>query len=241
MNTPLEVAATRGLLDELRGRDTRFRVFGAEKHRYELAPKCDEKEVLAFEGQHDVQLPAEYRDYMANIANGGAGPNYGVKPLTVAAIGFAPLEPFRVLGRPNQDTRETLDYSKIPGAIWLSDNGCGQLDSLVVNGEAHGKVWTFVEEDDYVRTDSFTAWYLGWLHSAINTIRREELLQEIRPGMSLAEVRGILGAESVNPDLSSDVASYCLGFQDCNACVRFSRLHAVLDVKHLSHVIVPQF
>ena len=56
-------------------------VFGANGHHFQLNSVLDDMEILAFEQRHGIHLPADYRDFLANIGNGGAGPYYGVFPL----------------------------------------------------------------------------------------------------------------------------------------------------------------
>lgn len=56
-------------------------VFGASVHRYQLNPALAEAAVSNFERLHAVTLPSEYRDFITQIGDGGAGPFYGVFPL----------------------------------------------------------------------------------------------------------------------------------------------------------------
>jgi hypothetical protein len=56
-------------------------IFGVEGHQFVLNAPLSEAEVLAFENQHRVPLPADYRDFVRQIGNGGAGPYYGILPL----------------------------------------------------------------------------------------------------------------------------------------------------------------
>ena len=57
-------------------------------HRYELGPRLTEREISDFESLHTIHLPAEYRDYLMNLGNGGAGPGYGVFPLGKMSNGW---------------------------------------------------------------------------------------------------------------------------------------------------------
>jgi len=54
--------------------------FGAAVHRYRLNPPLSASELDAFEQQHGLALPEDYRHFLTEIGNGGAGPFYGVFP-----------------------------------------------------------------------------------------------------------------------------------------------------------------
>ena len=57
-------------------------------HRYELGQCLTEREISAFESLHSIHLPTEYRDFLMNLGNGGAGPGYGVFPLGKMSNGW---------------------------------------------------------------------------------------------------------------------------------------------------------
>lgn len=56
-------------------------VFGANCHHFGLNPPLPEAAVKEFEYQHGVSLPRDYRYFMTQISNGGAGPYCGIFPL----------------------------------------------------------------------------------------------------------------------------------------------------------------
>lgn len=78
-------AAIRERLAWFGDNDSAATVFGASQHRWKVEPALDEGALVAFEAEHGVTLPAEYRAYLRHVGNGGAGPYYGLSPL-------APLE-----------------------------------------------------------------------------------------------------------------------------------------------------
>ena len=53
-------------------------VFGALGHRFELAEPAGEGALAEFEREHQIVLPEDYRWFLSEIGNGGAGPYYGV-------------------------------------------------------------------------------------------------------------------------------------------------------------------
>jgi len=63
-------------------------VFDAESHRFLVNLPLSEAAVEAFEREHRVSLPSDYRRFLTEIGNGGAGPFYGVFPLGVMDDNF---------------------------------------------------------------------------------------------------------------------------------------------------------
>jgi len=56
-------------------------LFGAGQHKFRLNPKLPDADVIAFEKLHNIRLPDDYREFLVNVGNGGAGPFYGIFPL----------------------------------------------------------------------------------------------------------------------------------------------------------------
>jgi len=80
MTATLDRTAVLQRLAALDRRDGRRRVFGASYHQYKLNPPLPLAVVEAFERRHGVSLPDDYRLFLTQIGNGGAGPYYGVLP-----------------------------------------------------------------------------------------------------------------------------------------------------------------
>jgi tetratricopeptide (TPR) repeat protein len=78
MTTPRDLLAK---LDTLRALDPKMELFGANTHRYALAPPLSLAQVEVFEAQHRVRLPSEYRRFLQEAGGSGAGPVYGLAPL----------------------------------------------------------------------------------------------------------------------------------------------------------------
>ena len=71
------------LLERLRGlarSDRQRRVFGSASHDYQLNPPLAVAVLEAFEQDHQIRLPEDYRYFMTQVGNGGAGPAYGLFP-----------------------------------------------------------------------------------------------------------------------------------------------------------------
>ena len=66
---------------ERRGRSHSF---GEEKHGFRLNPPLSEWQVRDFEDRHGIRLPEGYRLFLLHLGDGGAGPYYGLHPLSRA-------------------------------------------------------------------------------------------------------------------------------------------------------------
>jgi hypothetical protein len=167
--------------------DPNLTVFGAASHRYRIYPRLAEAEIAGFEQKHNVTLPEDYRRFLMEIANGGAGPYYGLQRLDAAVHKgsdhlisrswlhhaawnlnyrqFPTVEEYNEVYHSDEQTQ---------GALYLSHMGCGHEVLLVVAGEESGTVW-----EDYRGSDegivpvqhgtdpaervSFSGWYEMWL------------------------------------------------------------------------------
>ena len=183
-------------------------IFGAEIHEYKHNPVLSEEAVSAFERKHGIRLPEEYRLYITRTGDGGAGPFYGLLPLEdnegnevdpKSPFPFTADKPLNLWDMYNEiedaENRDEL-FEKIyadtclrsdMGVIYISHEGCGMYNVLVVNGEEYGKVWWIDLSNDagvYPLFDpttgdqlSFFRWYELWLDAAIGEKRgqNEEL------------------------------------------------------------------
>jgi hypothetical protein len=66
-------------LASLRG--VQLRVFGSDAHGFRLNSPLSDSDVVAFETTHNISLPHDFRQFLTDVGNGGAGPFYGVFPL----------------------------------------------------------------------------------------------------------------------------------------------------------------
>jgi hypothetical protein len=78
MASPLDKATVLKRLSELDRHDPGRGLFGAAVHDYQLHPPVAQAEIAAFEAEHKVTLPADYRFFITEIGNGGVGPYYGL-------------------------------------------------------------------------------------------------------------------------------------------------------------------
>ncbi|MGI5379468.1 SMI1/KNR4 family protein [Streptomyces sp. CA-251387] len=171
----------RARVREMAARDPERARFGADTHRYELTPALPEAEIRAFEEEHGIDLPEEYRSFVAKVSNGPAGPGYGLMPLTTPrpeadgdwavdeewaqdrlpgrlAAPFPLAEPLPGrIGAPSDEPTQ--------GTLVLADEGCGICLRLILTGPRAGEVWR-IDPDwgGFVPVSpGFGAWYGEWL------------------------------------------------------------------------------
>ncbi len=75
-------------LGRVRASGSTFGVFGENGHDYELNPTLCEQELTECEAVHGILLPADYRQFLLRVGNGGAGPYYGLFPFGEMDDGF---------------------------------------------------------------------------------------------------------------------------------------------------------
>src|SRR5262245_53417485 len=146
-----------------------FQPFGAELHGFRRRRRLTEKQVAAFERRYAVKLPPEYHAFITGVANGGAGPAYGLYSLAEAVSkeprGRVPEDflrtPFRHRSAYNpeedpklasfwrrvedgeiaDDEAERRSLYQVAGTLVLCHEGCGVLHLLVVTGPSRGQMW----------------------------------------------------------------------------------------------------
>src|SRR5262245_39722269 len=146
-----------------------FQPFGAELHGFRRKRRLTEKQVAAFERRHAVTLPPEYRAFVTGVANGGAGPAYGLYSLEESVRqeprgrvpddflrtpfrhrrAYNPLEDPKLAsfwrrvedGEIDDDEAERRQLYQAAGTLVLCHEGCGILHLLVVTGPSRGRVW----------------------------------------------------------------------------------------------------
>ena len=169
-------------LDFLRRTDPGFTRFGSAGHRYLLNQPLTEPEVTAFEARHGVSLPEDYRAFLLEVGDGGAGPFYGIFRLDRSDLParydddllpgflagtFPHTLPWNELGdRSPEAEDEYFDPAQIRGSLNLSHQGCGYMVRLVLNGPRRGTLWEDGRCSDMGITPfapDFPTWYLRWL------------------------------------------------------------------------------
>ncbi|MEH2065035.1 MAG: SMI1/KNR4 family protein [Nostoc sp.] len=146
--------------------DATFEVFGSESHQYQFKPCLSNKDIQVFESRYNITLPSEYRNFLLEIGNGGAGPGYGLSGLL--GIEYEDVIPekvyqenYEILSNPftltkawndldlivNNNTSSVtnsdayFDDKFIQGTLTITNYGCGIYAMLVITGEQSGKIW----------------------------------------------------------------------------------------------------
>jgi hypothetical protein len=167
----------------LRGRDPHFKIFGANVHRYRMSTPLSEQEVRAFESRHGVTLPADYREFLLRVGNGGAGPYYGVLPLGHHKAALPLLhQSFPHTSDWNEDSLADDAYLSdelTRGAMRICNTGDGGYELLVVTGTVCGSIWAdgryanqgllrLTHSQDPSREMDFLDWYQEWLERSLS-------------------------------------------------------------------------
>ncbi|RAJ85492.1 hypothetical protein CLV59_102195 [Chitinophaga dinghuensis] len=87
-----QVARIKKKLAIMRVRDKEFNVFGAVSHQYKLKPVLTEQELALIEAKTPYPLPAAFKTFLAEIGNGGAGPDHGVWGLYLSGYQDTPAQ-----------------------------------------------------------------------------------------------------------------------------------------------------
>ena len=158
-------------------------VLGVKKHKFLLAPALAEKEVAAFEETHQIKLPEDYRAFILTLGATGAGPYYGLLPLSKwNDVSFddpheellqtmCKLEPD--MDKDWQCTLLKKGLEPYGGALPIVEQGCTYYSLLVLNGPYRGKVVNIDLNGSpplFVDNPDFLSWYERWLDDWLNGV-----------------------------------------------------------------------
>ncbi|APU15832.1 MULTISPECIES: SMI1/KNR4 family protein [Actinoalloteichus] len=154
--------------------------FGAAKHEFTLNPPLPESAIVGFEAEHGVTLPADYRRFLLELGDGGAGPSYGLLRLSAAYT-----EPFDYPGALTEPSAFVpgTEYSTgwwddfpgpddrrpdpLQGTLSVVHHGCSDFTQLVVTGPGRGRLvnvnWDGAVPPYVLEDLDFLSWYERWL------------------------------------------------------------------------------
>ena len=160
-----------------------FMAFGVEEHKFTLGTPLSESAVAEFEERHEIALPPEYRLFVTELGDGGAGPGYRLSRLgeacgTGCRAGHL-VRPSPYLPGPRYLDDWERRYEDppgpnrmfLPGTLRIAHHGCSVVTQLVVTGPARGRLLNLDYEGPagpYVVEDTdFLAWYERWLDEVL--------------------------------------------------------------------------
>lgn len=175
-------------LRELAAKDTSFKIFGAESHRYEMNPTIEPRELEWFEREYAVELPHDYREFLLRVGNGGPGPYYGILPLRDSvsdrshhasrlflSTPFPLTKAYNYFLEPAIEGELFEEDRHLCGSITLAHEGCGYYFRLVISGQQRGMIWFDGEVSDQgvapLNVDFYT-WYLNWINDSLDSLNR---------------------------------------------------------------------
>jgi len=209
MTSPYGTEELASLLKRLAERDREFRVFGSSYHRYRVGPVLPESELSSFEAQHEIRLPEDFRSFVTHIANGGAGPFYGLDPLRTVGPNVALPFPLREAGElSDEDDEGRYGDGGGPGIFSFCHQGCGYFSHLVLKGPEYGTVWDG-DASFHPTGLTFSEWYGSWATQAIQLLENESLVDRIQTGMSKQKVFELTG-DDWRSYTSKDGTKHCL-------------------------------
>ena len=145
----LDKATVLRLLADLRRKDRKRRVFGSAAHDYKLNPPIAASVIEEFETQHGITLPEDYRFFVMEIGNGGAGPYYGLFPFGQhdGSLGLRSWEHGDLLGDVSQPFPHVEAWN-------LPKSFCDQVPNIppdlpVDEEQRRWDAWDQVEQEHY--------------------------------------------------------------------------------------------
>ncbi len=169
MSNTFPIEELRSLLEKAKVTDAALKQFGAEQHKYQWNPPASLKEIEEFEQETGVVLPDGYRNFLLQAGNGGAGPFYGLFPIS-ASKGW-PIEPDKLPWlAPDKSVEELEDVPDWKrGCIPIGSQGDTYITCLMVTGPDRGRVVYIEYERSWIffpREPDFLSWYIRWLREA---------------------------------------------------------------------------
>lgn len=226
-------------IDFLKRYDRNYQIFGSEKHKYILREPLSEAAIADFEDTFKVKLPGDYRNFINTIGNGGAGPGYGLFPLTdneksyqnkFLSSQFLLKEDFDAALYEEQIPCDCLDckvcdkkdicllcevekdtFKYQLGTLAVCFSGCTYYSRLVMDGQMRGEIWSESEGEGLKRIQrGFLTWYENWLDISIKIIL--PFVNAVISNMSFDEILQIKGSNFFNYDFTK--AKFVAGMLD---------------------------
>lgn len=141
------------LLAQVQRVDPEYQRFGVSAHRYRLNPPLSEQFVRQAEQIYGFALPEDYVHFLTHIANGGAGPDYGVAPFEH----FLKKGDSRNAERFRQAYRDSLSRPFLPRPMLEEEADQFAIVTLEGYRKNPERYFVYLKEDggDFCDTDGF--------------------------------------------------------------------------------------
>lgn len=138
------------LLEQAKAKDDGQEVFGADSHKYRLAPPAGEEAIQVFELKYGIWLPEEYRNFLMLAGDGGAGPYYGIYGLRALEQALKDDQDYSLLSGPalypkmsDEDWDIAVKGQPFAGILPIGSQGCTHMTGLMLRGPYCGQVVYF--------------------------------------------------------------------------------------------------
>lgn len=160
------------------------------KGEYSANPVLTPEEIAAFEEKHGCHLPESYREFLLQVGDGGAGPEYGLFRLGQHRCDYDNIHDEELCFADNADLSQPFPHQHawndeecddeaaylsdelVTGSMIIADRGCNLSTRLVITGPLAGEIWDDERSDGQGLSPrlapngshyQFLPWYMDWL------------------------------------------------------------------------------
>lgn len=159
----LDINYIKDAVKRLAYEDMTYQQFGSWGHAHLFKPVIDEAKLVAWEDDMQIKLPQDFRLYLTQLGNGGAGPAYGIAPFDLKNAPELKLpcpysddqeklfndlaqEWFEMDNLEEEDLYERYyqnhpEEQRLPFAEWSKQYDDGTYEDLEKKMLHHGQVW----------------------------------------------------------------------------------------------------
>lgn len=226
MYSDFPIEELREQLNQIRLADPDCKEFGAAEHQYFWNPPASLEEVEQFEQKIGVSLPDDYRTFLLQAGNGGAGPFYGLFSLEEIEYWLTwEVEPDALPVLSPTGTSKDLnpeEWNWKRGCIPIESEGDTYFTCLMVAGPDRGRI-VYIEYEGswffFPQEKNFLSWYLRWLREGCNGYRiywfamnidgdEQELQSYYKEAKTEAEKQNIIHSFDKFPAFSQDTIAF---------------------------------
>ena len=149
-------------------------VFGAKHHLYRLRAACTAAGLRAVEAALELAVPTDFRRFLAEIVNGGAGPTYGAAFVVDREEDLQDERLRKWNHLPRHSGRRHVAWSAVEAALSLGSHpldgtilvchlGCEISAQLVLRGDHPGRLWVDNTGAELACWGSDSDYYEMWL------------------------------------------------------------------------------